>query len=267
MPRDDFNRRRLRSLYERNKRRVSALADARDRRRSGDDDYAAPRRFIVSERRTRMEGFGRGGMQVRKVIRWSHARDDGMRHRRFSDGGIFRRGHRDRFARDDDYEREERRERFREGRSRRGGALADRGVRGGRLFGGARLRHLRLRGGRGDGPWGRGEPRGRRGEGRRGKGGDIRRNEDRGARGGAWGGRGDGRRDQRRDDGARRQEGNQSRGNGNGNHGNGNRQNGSNGNGNRQNGNNGNHKPRRDNRQPIPSKADLDAQLDSYRAN
>ncbi|KPI89758.1 hypothetical protein ABL78_1138 [Leptomonas seymouri] len=143
MPRDDFDRRRLRSLYERNRSRVSALADARDRRRGGDDSYAAPRRYVVSERRTRIEGFGRGGAQVRRVERRVLRVRDAPRPRRFSDRGIFRRGGRDRFRRADDEDRKERRDRFREDSERRreGGGV--------RRFGEARRQRLRMRSRRG----------------------------------------------------------------------------------------------------------------------
>ncbi|CAJ1990791.1 hypothetical protein - conserved [Leishmania donovani] len=142
MPRDDFDRRRLRALYERNRRRVSALADARDRRRGGEDDYAAPRRYVVSERRTRIEGFGRGGAQVSRVVRRARGGRDEPRSRRFSDRGIFRRNVRDRFRRVEDFEREERRERFREVRARRGDGRRVEG----RRFGEARRLRLRMRG-------------------------------------------------------------------------------------------------------------------------
>ncbi|EAN89163.1 hypothetical protein C3747_41g135 [Trypanosoma cruzi] len=118
MRRGDFERRRLRDLYERNVRRVRALADARDGRRSGrDDDIAAPRRYVVSERRTRLEGFGRGGYQVQRSRRFG--RDP--RIRRFSDRGVYRRGALDRFEREEDFERKLRRERFRERRLNEGG--------------------------------------------------------------------------------------------------------------------------------------------------
>lgn len=142
MPRDDFDRRRLRALYERNRRRVSALADARDRRRGGEDDYAAPRRYVVSERRTRIEGFGRGGTQVNRVVRRVRGGRDEPPPRRFSDRGIFRRNVRDRFRRAEDFEREERRERFREVRGWRGDGRRVEG----RRFGEARRLRLRMRG-------------------------------------------------------------------------------------------------------------------------
>ncbi|KAG5498487.1 hypothetical protein JKF63_02773 [Porcisia hertigi] len=143
MPRDDFDRRRLRALYDRNRRRVSALADARDRRRGGEDDFAAPRRYVVSERRTRIEGFGRGGTQVRRVVRRARAgRTDEPRPRRFSDRAIFRRSGRDRFRRAEDFDREDRRDRFREKRLRRiDGRQAET-----RRFGEARRMRLRMRG-------------------------------------------------------------------------------------------------------------------------
>ncbi|KAG5472605.1 hypothetical protein LSCM4_01924 [Leishmania orientalis] len=171
MPRDDFDRRRLRALYDRNRHRVAALADARDRRRGGDDDYAAPRRYVVSERRTRIEGFGRGGTQVRRVLRRTRGGRAGEPlPRRFSDRGIFRRSGGDRFRRADDFEREERRDRFLEERARRGGG---RHVEG-RRFGEARRLRLRMRGtraGRGDRSRakveGRREPEERGGGGRR----------------------------------------------------------------------------------------------------
>lgn len=148
MARDDSDRRRLRALYERNRRRVSALADARDRRRGGDDDFAAPRRYVVSERRTRLEGFGRGGRQVRQVVRRARGgRADEARPLRFSDRGIFRRSGRDRFRRVDDVDREDRRERSRDQRSRRNGGGG--GAVEGRRFGGARRTQLRMRGSRG----------------------------------------------------------------------------------------------------------------------
>lgn len=116
MAREDFDRRRLRSIYDRNKRRVSALADLRDSRRVYVEEERAPRRYTVSERRTRMEGFGRGGAQVRRVVRPS------MRDRlapRFADRRVFRRGNRDRFVREEDRERQYLRERFLEDRRRR----------------------------------------------------------------------------------------------------------------------------------------------------
>lgn len=136
MPREDFDRRRLRGIYERNKRRVSALADARDSRRVFADEIVAPRRFIVSERRTRLEGFGRGGYQVRRVVRRS-ALDRGLS--RFSDRGIFRRGHRDRFMREEDQFRRDRRERFLDDNRR----FRDMGPR--RRFGFSRRRRLQIR--------------------------------------------------------------------------------------------------------------------------
>ncbi|CCW61778.1 unnamed protein product [Phytomonas sp. EM1] len=142
MTRDDLNRRRLRGLYDRNKRRVAALADARDRRREGDDEVFAPRRYVVSERRTRTEGFGRGGVQVRQVIR----RVTRLPPREmFRSRGIFRRGNRDRFRRDDGDLREGLRERFQDRfqERRRGGGRGNR-ERGGRLGDAARSR-LRLR--------------------------------------------------------------------------------------------------------------------------
>lgn len=110
MGRNDFERRRLRDIYDRNVRRVRALAEARDGRRLDiHDDVAAPRRFVVSEQRTRAEGFGRGGRQVRQ------SRSGAGRSRsRFSDKGVYRRGAMDRFAREDDIERALRRERLRE---------------------------------------------------------------------------------------------------------------------------------------------------------
>lgn len=147
MRRDDFDRRRLRSLYDRNRSRVSALADARDRRRGGDDSYAAPRRYVVSERRTHIEGFGRGGTQVRRVERRVVRLADAPRSRRFSDRGIFRRGGRDRFRRADDFEREDRRDRFRGSRDRRGEGRREEG--GGRRFGESRRARLRMRSRRG----------------------------------------------------------------------------------------------------------------------
>lgn len=151
MARDDYNRRRLRGMYERNQRRVSALADARDRRRGDNDEIAAPRRFVVSERRTRIEGFGRGGRQVRQVLRSAATRGGAPRRIRFRDSGIFRRGGRDRFRREEDFDREMRRDRFlaRDEERRRSGvrAVLDRGegnrVRGGRL-GVSRRRRLRM---------------------------------------------------------------------------------------------------------------------------
>ncbi|RNF18066.1 uncharacterized protein Tco025E_04620 [Trypanosoma conorhini] len=118
MRRDDFERRRLRDLYDRNVRRVRALAEARDARRTDrDDDVAAPRRYVVSERRTRLEGFGRGGFQVQRSRQGRPGAGGG----RFSDKGVYRRGALDRFERDDDFERKLRRERFRERRLSEGG--------------------------------------------------------------------------------------------------------------------------------------------------
>ncbi|CAJ1010455.1 hypothetical protein Q4I28_005769 [Leishmania naiffi] len=141
MARDDFDRRRLRALYDRKRRRVSALADARARRRGGEDDYSVPRRYVVSECRTRMEGFGRGGTQVRRVVRRARG-DRSDESRRFSGRGIFRSSGGSRFRRADDFEREERRARFREERARRlGGQHAE-----GRHFGVARRMRLRMRG-------------------------------------------------------------------------------------------------------------------------
>ncbi|ESL10440.1 hypothetical protein TRSC58_01827 [Trypanosoma rangeli SC58] len=118
MRRDDFERRRLRDLYDRNVRRVRALAEARDERRTGNDDtVAAPRRYVVSERRTRLEGFGRGGYQVRRSRRGN--RDTEVR--RFSDRSVYRRGALDRFEREDDLERKMRRARVHERRLNEGG--------------------------------------------------------------------------------------------------------------------------------------------------
>ncbi|KAK7200609.1 hypothetical protein NESM_000117000 [Novymonas esmeraldas] len=146
MARDDHDRRRLRALYDRNSRRVSALADARDRRRGGDDDFAAPRRYVVTERRTRVEGFGRGGTQVRRVERRAAGGRAGEpRANKFSDRSIFRRSGRDRFQRADDAEREDRRERSRNERERRGNAPKVQE----RRIGSALRRRLRKRGARG----------------------------------------------------------------------------------------------------------------------
>nr|CCC90859.1 conserved hypothetical protein [Trypanosoma congolense IL3000] len=135
MRRNDFERRRLRDLYDRNVRRVGALAEARDQRRSArDDDIAAPRRYVVSERRTRLEGFGYGGRQIRRSLRT----DDSRRRLRFSDRRIYRRGAFDRFARDEDFVRELRRDRLRDREP-----LRDR-VQGRRFFSyGMRLSRLR----------------------------------------------------------------------------------------------------------------------------
>lgn len=118
MRRNDFERRRLRDLYDRNVRRVRALAEARDGRRlDKSDDVAAPRRFVVSESRTRLEGFGRGGYQAPRSRRGAR----GAGARRFSDRSVYRRHAADRFARDDDFERLLRRERLRERRLNDGG--------------------------------------------------------------------------------------------------------------------------------------------------
>lgn len=138
MAREDFDRRRLRAIYDRNKRRVSALADARDSRRVYVEEERAPRRYTVSERRTRLEGFGRGGAQVRRVVRRNIRERPPLQ---FSDRRIFRRGNRDRFAREDDLDRRYRRERFLEERRLRD---YDAGrPRRPRLY--SRIRRMRLR--------------------------------------------------------------------------------------------------------------------------
>ena len=80
---DGEARRRLISLYERNRRSVVKIAQARDRGGNNAPTRRAPQRFVVSERRTRQVGFGRGGFQVQ------------MNHRmrqRFRDSNVSRRG-------------------------------------------------------------------------------------------------------------------------------------------------------------------------------
>ncbi|KAG5472226.1 hypothetical protein LSCM1_03623 [Leishmania martiniquensis] len=228
MPRDDFDRRRLRALYDRNRHRVSALADARDRRRGGEDDYAAPRRYVVSERRTRIEGFGRGGAQVRRVVRRMRGGRGGEPlPRRFSDRSIFRRSGHDRFRRADDLEREERRERFLEERARRGGKRPAEG----RRFGGARRLRLRMRGTRaGRGDRGRSKVEGRR------------------------------EREERSGSGRRRQEGGRQSNNNN----QGNRAGNKHGGQSRNNQSHNSKKPQRS-REPQLTREELDRQLDSYR--
>lgn len=135
MPGQDNDRRRLRDLYDRNRRRVQAVADARDRRgndggrRTGD---AAPRRFIVSERRTRNEGFGgQGGIRTR----FSRKSNDDRRPRRFEDKKIFRSSNRDRFTRDEDRDRDRRRRPVRRDGGRRDDRDGGRQAGNGRRFG------------------------------------------------------------------------------------------------------------------------------------
>ncbi|KAH8608790.1 hypothetical protein ERJ75_001245100 [Trypanosoma vivax] len=109
MRRDDYERRRIRDIYDRNVRRVRALADARDRYRTDrDGDVLAPRRFIVSERRSRLEGFGYGDRRPDDRY-WSRAHGS----YRFDDRRVYRRVGLGRFVREDDYDREYRRERAR----------------------------------------------------------------------------------------------------------------------------------------------------------
>lgn len=105
----DYERRRLRDIYDRNRRRVDAVANARDRNeRRGDRDRdssrksdkkgSAPRRYIVSERVTRRAGFGDGGRQGR--VSGARRRDGSRRTEdRFADKKVTRRSHRDRFDR------------------------------------------------------------------------------------------------------------------------------------------------------------------------
>eukprot|EP00796_Vickermania_ingenoplastis_P011583 gene11583-7979_t len=238
MARDDFNRQRLRGIYERNKRRVSALADARDSRRMTMDDDYAPRRYVVSERRTRMEGFGRGGLQVRRVERRS------MRDRRpvrFSDRGIFRRSNRDRFIREDDFDRRDRRERFLEDR-RNSDRVRDMPR---RRFAFSRQRRSQIREleeRRRDGPIGR--RRGTRGGQRV----QSRRDSDRG------------------DNGRRNNNNNNNRGNNNSNNRGNNNNNNNRGNNDRRNSNN-HHRSQSRPRPTRYSHDQLDAQLDNYRRN
>lgn len=139
MIRDDYERRRLRALYERNKRRVTALADARDQRRGEENEMSAPRRFLVSARRLREAGFGRGQVQIRRIYR---RREGYYGSRRYGDSDIYRRFNRDRFMRVSDYDRDARRYRY-----RGNGAEAERrlALTGARRFGGFRRSRFALR--------------------------------------------------------------------------------------------------------------------------
>lgn len=106
----DTDRRRLRDIYDRNRRRVDAVANSRDRNerrgndsarrgdnKKGGDKGSAPRRYIVSERVTRRAGFGEGGRQGR--VSGGRRRDGTRREDRFDDKKVTRRSHRDRFER------------------------------------------------------------------------------------------------------------------------------------------------------------------------
>lgn len=273
MAREDSDRRRLRSLYDRNRSRVSALADARDRRRGGDDNFTAPRRYVVSERLTRAEGFGRGGAQVRRVVRRSAQAKEQPPARRFSDRGIFRRGGRDRFRRAEDVEREDRRDRNRDNRQRRGQGRQEARQEGGgtRRFGESRRARLRMRSRRGGGGGGAREDRreieDRRQGGSR-RGGDGRRNNS--------GNNNNSNNNKARNNNNNNNNGNNRGGNNNGNSRNNNNNNNRGGNNNnnrssssnnRSNNNNNragrDNQPRRAREQPM-TREQLDRQLDSY---
>lgn len=73
---DDYARRRLRQVYEQNKRRVKTLAEAR-----GEDK---PARFVVKERRSRVAGVGAGRLQATSSGRAQ------QRQSRFKDTSAFK---------------------------------------------------------------------------------------------------------------------------------------------------------------------------------
>ena len=108
-------RNRLRALKDQEKRRVSRLAESRNRRAGGQRSNNAPTRVLVTERRTRREGLGRGGAQAlgnsrrRRGGNQNNQPAAGGRRRgrggfasKFSDQSVFRSGARDRFSRFDD---------------------------------------------------------------------------------------------------------------------------------------------------------------------
>jgi hypothetical protein len=108
-------RNRLRNIYEQEKRRTSRLNESRNSNRGGRQVRELPTRVVVSERRTRREGFGRGGAQAvgrsDRRRRGNNNNDNGQGQGRrrfqrrlsdkFADKNLFRSGNRDRFNRNE----------------------------------------------------------------------------------------------------------------------------------------------------------------------
>lgn len=99
----------------------------------------APRRFLVSARRLREAGFGRGQAQIRRIFR---RREGNYGNRRYGDSDIYRRFNRDRFMRVSDYDRAARRYGYRGSGAETDHRLA---LTGARRFGGFRRSRFALR--------------------------------------------------------------------------------------------------------------------------
>jgi hypothetical protein len=80
---DELARRRLRQVYQQNRKRVNNVAAARERGREGDSK--APRRFVVAERQSRVAGIGGGRVQVAESRR---KQQQGAK--RFKDQSVFK---------------------------------------------------------------------------------------------------------------------------------------------------------------------------------